>query len=95
MRNSDERNYFICDLPPVFANDDAAIIMESLDAYIIVAQDGKTTVREIESAMNMLGDERLAGVILNKYQGGVVSEGYGVEYSYASEYYYTNPETDD
>jgi Mrp family chromosome partitioning ATPase len=95
MRNSDERNYFICDLPPVFANDDAAIIMESLDAYVIVAQDGKTTVREIESAMNMLGDERLAGVILNKYQGGLVSEGYGVEYSYASEYYYANPETDD
>jgi hypothetical protein len=45
--------------------------------------------------MNMLGDERLAGVILNKYQGGLVSEGYGVEYSYASEYYYANPETDD
>ncbi|MGN6850304.1 MAG: P-loop NTPase, partial [Sphingomicrobium sp.] len=45
MRNSDERNYFICDLPPVFANDDAAIIMESLDGYVIVAQDGKTTQR--------------------------------------------------
>ena len=37
MRNSDERNFFICDLPPVFANDDASIIMESLDGYVIVA----------------------------------------------------------
>lgn len=87
MRSSDERNYFICDLPPVFANDDAAIIMESLDAYIIVAQDGKTTQREIEAATDMLGEERLAGVILNKYRGGLVSEGYGVEYRYATEYY--------
>lgn len=87
MRNSDERNYFICDLPPVFANDDAAIIMESLDGYVIVAQDGKTTQREISATIDMLGDERLAGVVLNKYRGGLVSEGYGIEDRYASEYY--------
>jgi hypothetical protein len=35
----------------------------------------------------LLGPERLAGVVLNKYRGGLVSEGYGVEYRYASEYY--------
>ena len=87
MRHSDERNYFICDLPPVFANDDAAIIMESLDGYVIVAQDGKTTQREIEATVGMLGHDRLAGVVLNKYRGGLVSEGYGVEDRYASEYY--------
>lgn len=87
MRNSDERNYFICDLPPVFANDDAAIIMESLDGYVIVAQDGKTTQREIAATVDMLGHERLAGVVLNKYRGGLVSEGYGIEERYASEYY--------
>ena len=87
MRSSDERNYFICDLPPVFANDDAAIIMESLDGYIIVAQDGKTTQREIAATVEMLGHDRLAGVVLNKYRGGLVSEGYGIEDRYASEYY--------
>ena len=87
MKNSDQQNFFIFDLPPVFANDDASIIMESLDAYIIVAEDGKTTQREMEAAADALGQERLAGVILNKYRGGLVSEGYGVEYRYASEYY--------
>ena len=87
MRNSDERNFFICDLPPAFANDYASIIMESLDGYLIVAQDGKTTQREIEAAIDMLGHERLAGVVLNKYRGGLVSEGYGIEDRYASEYY--------
>jgi protein-tyrosine kinase len=94
MRNSDERNFFICDLPPVFANDDAAIIMESLDGYLVVAQDGKTTQREIEAAVEMLGHERLAGIVLNKYRGGVVSEGYGIEDRYASEYY-ASRESDD
>ena len=87
MRSSDERNFFICDLPPVFANDDAAIIMESLDGYVIVAEDGKTTQREVEAAADMLGHERLAGVVLNKYRGGLVSEGYGMEDRYAGEYY--------
>jgi len=87
MRSSDERNFFVCDLPPVFANDDAAIIMESLDGYLIVAQDGKTTQREIAATIDMLGHERLAGVVLNKYRGGLVSEGYGIEDRYASEYY--------
>lgn len=92
MRASDDRNYFICDLPPVFANDDAAIIMESLDGYVVVAQDGKTTQREIEGAIDMLGRERLAGVVLNKYRGGLVSEGYGIEDRYAQ--YYADPATD-
>lgn len=87
MRSSDERNFFICDLPPAFANDDASIIMESLDGYLIVAQDGKTTQREVEAAVDLLGHERLAGVVLNKYRGGLVSEGYGIEDRYASEYY--------
>lgn len=92
MRNSDDRNFFICDLPPVFANDDASIIMESLDGYVVVAEDGKTTQREIEAAVDMLGQERLAGVVLNKYRGGLVSEGYGIEDRYAQ--YYASPETD-
>lgn len=94
MRDSDDRNFFICDLPPAFANDDASIIMESLDGYLIVAQDGKTTQREIEAAVELLGHERLAGVVLNKYRGGLVSEGYGIERRYASEYY-ANRETEE
>ena len=35
---------------------------------------------------SMLGEGRLAGVILNKYRGGVVSEGYGVDDYYGAGY---------
>lgn len=95
MRNSDDRNFFICDLPPAFANDDASIVLESLDGYILVVEDGRTTQREVEAAIELLGQERLAGVVLNKYRGGLVSEGYGVEYRYANEYYASqNPDED-
>lgn len=95
MQSSDERNFFVCDLPPVFANDDAAIIMEALDGYVVVAQDGKTTQREVEAAVEMLGHERLAGVVLNKYRGGLVSEGYGIEDRYASEYYASRDDSEE
>jgi protein-tyrosine kinase len=86
MRVSDEKNLFIVDLPPVFANDDAATVMARMDAYILVAEEGKTKQREIQDAVGLLGEARLAGVILNKYRGGVVSEGYGVDDYYAVGY---------
>jgi Mrp family chromosome partitioning ATPase len=82
MRASHERNLFLFDLPPVFANDDAAATIGRLDAYILVAEEGKTTQRELRDAVGMLGESRLAGVILNKYRGGLISEGYGVEEYY-------------
>jgi Mrp family chromosome partitioning ATPase len=86
MRASDDKNLFIVDLPPVFANDDAATTMARLDGYILVAEEGKTKQREIRDAVSLLGRERLAGVILNKYRGGLMSEGYGIADYYAQGY---------
>jgi Mrp family chromosome partitioning ATPase len=95
MRVSDEKNFMIFDLPPVFANDDAATAMARLDAYILVAEEGKTKQREIQDAVNLLGNGRLAGVVLNKYRGGVVSEGYGVDDYYAAGYAQAEPKTEE
>jgi Mrp family chromosome partitioning ATPase len=86
MRASDEKNLFIIDLPPVFANDDAATTMARLDSYILVAEEGKTKQREIRDSVSLLGRGRLAGVILNKYRGGLMSEGYGIADYYAHGY---------
>lgn len=92
MRTSDPKNFFIFDLPPVFANDDAATTMESLDGYVVIVEDGKTTKQEIETTIDMLGHEQLVGVILNKYRGGLISEGRGIEERYASNYYHAEAE---
>jgi Mrp family chromosome partitioning ATPase len=86
IRASGERDLFIVDLPPVFANDDAAVVMDRLDGYILVAEEGKTNVREIKDASAQLGTEKLAGVILNKYRGGMINEGYGIGKYYAAGY---------
>lgn len=86
MRLSDPDTFFLFDLPPVFANDDAITAMARLDSYIIVAEEGKTKQREIVETVELLGRERLAGVILNKYRGGIISEGYGVDGYYVEGY---------
>lgn len=87
MRESAPSNFFLFDLPPVFANDDAANVIDMLDGYVFVAEEGSTTQREIEATIEMLGEQRLIGVILNKYRGGFVSEGRGIEDRYAGGYY--------
>lgn len=94
MRVSEENRIFIIDLPPVFANDDAFQTMARLDSYILVAEEGKTKQREVRDVVGLLGSERLAGVILNKYRGGVISEGYGADSYYASGYDVAARQTD-
>jgi len=86
LRNLDDDSIAMVDLPPVFANDDAITVMSRLDAYIMVAEEGKTRQRELKDAIGLLGPERLAGVILNKYRGGMISEGYGFDSYYADGY---------
>jgi Mrp family chromosome partitioning ATPase len=87
MRAAGDESLFIVDLPPVFANDDAVTTMARLDGYIVVVEEGRTTTREVKDVITLLGMQRLAGVILNKYRGGLVSEGYGVDNYYAAGYY--------
>jgi Mrp family chromosome partitioning ATPase len=86
MRRGNPDHFFICDLPPVFANDDAVATMAYLDAYILVSEEGLTTEREIKDSVEALGRQKLAGVVLNKFKGGMLSEGYGVESYYAVGY---------
>lgn len=87
VQKSADLNYFIVDLPPAFANDDASTVLQFLDGYVLIAEEGNTSLSEIESVVDMLGETRLAGVVLNKYRGGLLSEGRGFEERYASGYY--------
>jgi Mrp family chromosome partitioning ATPase len=86
MRLADPHHFFLFDLPPVFANDDALAAMTRMDSYIVVAEEGKTKQREIVETVGLLGREKLAGVILNKYRGGIISEGYGAGSYYVEGY---------
>lgn len=90
MRASAETDLFICDLPPVFANDDAMIAVERLDGYILVVEEGVTTKKQVRDALRLLGQEKCLGTVLNRYVKGIVGDdygyGYGVDSKYASYY---------
>jgi protein-tyrosine kinase len=78
LRALPEETIIICDLPPVFANDDAIICMEHLDAYLLVVDHGITTGKHIEETMRLLNPAPCAGTILNRYKGGFADPyGYG------------------
>jgi Mrp family chromosome partitioning ATPase len=77
MRQLPPRVVSICDLPPVFANDDAAIVVGSLDAYLLIVEEGRTTKKQIRDTIGLLSPAICAGTVLNRYAGGIVSDDYG------------------
>lgn len=70
----------ICDLPPAFANDDAAIILEQLDAYLLVVEEGRTTARQVRDAVELLNPSPCIGTVLNRYNGVIGGDDYGFGY---------------
>lgn len=73
------RDYLvICDLPPVFANDDAMLSMRYLDAYLLIVDHGRTTARQIDETLSLMAPAQCIGTVLNRYQGGIADDyGYG------------------
>ncbi len=57
----------LCDLPPLFASDDAMAVMGHMDAALILAAAGSTTVKEIDRCEREIATQtNVIGVILNK-----------------------------
>ena len=57
----------LCDLPPLFAGDDAMAVMGHMDAALIIAAAGSTTVKEIDRCeREVAAQTNVIGVILNK-----------------------------
>lgn len=88
MRALSSSSMFICDLPPVFANDDAAIVTAWLDAYVLVVESGQTTKSQVRDTVAALEPAICAGVILNRYHSGLLSDDYGYDSSNSYGSYY-------
>jgi protein-tyrosine kinase len=76
----------ICDLPPVFANDDTIIAMEHMDAFLLVLEDGVSTKKQLQDAMRLLAPAPCIGTVLNRYRGGFGNEDYGYGYGRKDNY---------
>jgi protein-tyrosine kinase len=78
MRSLPDDVLVICDLPPAFANDDAKLICEKLDGYILVAEDGITARKAVTAAMHFMKPSPLLGSVLNRAHLGMDDQyGYG------------------
>ena len=76
------------DLPPAFANDDAMLILEQLDAYVMVVDSGKTNAKQVQDVLAMLNPVPCIGTVLNRYNGGFADNyGYGYGASAYAKYY--------
>ena len=63
------------DLPPVLMVDDVLALSPSLDACLLVAEEGRTQRDDLQQALDMLQMTNLLGVVLNK-SGEMASNNY-------------------
>lgn len=56
----------VVDLPPVLIGDDVIAVAASLDALLLVVEEGSTTIDELKTAAEQLSNFNLIGTVLNK-----------------------------
>ena len=81
MRELPDDVIVICDLPPAFANDDAMAIIQKLDTYLFVIEEGITTKAQLKEAMNLLSPAPCIGTVLNRFSVSPIDA-----YGYAGKY---------
>jgi Mrp family chromosome partitioning ATPase len=86
MRQLPDRTICLCDLPPVFANDDAVVISQKIDAYLMIVEDGVTTRRQIRDSFRLLSPAPCIGTVLNRYNAGLAAGDYGYGYGQDKDY---------
>lgn len=86
MRALPGQSVVLLDLPPVFANDDAMIVGELIDGYLMVVEDGVTTAKQVRDSMRLMKSVRCLGTVLNNYVKGFGGGDYGYGYGKGSGY---------
>ncbi len=54
------------DLPPLFATDDALGFLPLVDCALLVVEENKTRREDIARSVDLIGEERLLGTVMNK-----------------------------
>ena len=55
-------------------------MLQQLDAYLLVVEEGKTTARQIRDAVKLLAPSPCIGTVLNRYNGVIGGDDYGFGY---------------
>lgn len=80
-RELGEDTIVIVDLPPTFANDDAILAAEKLDGVLLVVEQGVTTKKQLQGALQLISPTPIFGTVFNRFTGGSGDPyGYGGKY---------------
>jgi protein-tyrosine kinase len=67
----------LLDLPPVNLTDEALLVGPRIDAFLVVASEGKTERKQLAQTLDTLAEFTIAGVVVNRS-----SDSHTFEYSY-------------
>jgi protein-tyrosine kinase len=66
LKDRDPGRLMIVDLPPVLLSDDALTIAPRLDAVVLVVTEGRTRREDVSRTLELLGNTRVIGTVLNQ-----------------------------
>jgi protein-tyrosine kinase len=88
LRELPDNAIALIDMPPIFADDDAVIIGQQLDGFLVVVEDGKTTRKQVKETIRLLAPTPFIGAVLNRYRSQIFADEYGYGFSYGYGGYY-------
>jgi non-specific protein-tyrosine kinase len=75
-----EDRFIIVDAPPILSGADTMALAQLVDAILVVVESGRTQLKDIQNAMELIPKEKFLGFVLNKHAGtgnGYYSRYYG------------------
>jgi len=76
MKTRYDDRYVIFDVPPLLIGADALALAPYIDCIILVVDEGKTSTKDLQKAVEMLPKEKLIGFVMNR-QKVAMTEYYG------------------
>ena len=72
-----EDRYVIFDTSPVLIGDDAIALANHIDSIIMVVEEGRSSMKDVQKALEMLPQEKFLGFVLNRQSGALRDKYYG------------------
>jgi protein-tyrosine kinase len=77
MKSRYEDRYVLFDTSPVLIGDDAIALAHCMDSIIMVVDEGRTSMKDIKKALEMLPQEKFLGFVMNRQKGALGDKYYG------------------
>jgi protein-tyrosine kinase len=76
MKSRYEDRYVIFDTAPLLIGDDAIALAHYIDSIIMVVEEGRTSIKDVKKALEMLPQEKFLGFVLNRQTGALADKYY-------------------